>query len=80
MTHRGGFTEDHLAQIVIYSLGENTDPRLRELLSALIRHLHDFVKETELTEDKVLKNRCLAVWNNTDDRWRLLAHQPTPTA
>jgi uncharacterized protein (TIGR02246 family) len=30
--------------------------------------------------DKVLKNRCLAVWKNTDDGWRLLAYQPTPTA
>lgn len=52
MTHRGGFTEDHSAQIVIDSLGEHTHARLRELLSAMIRHLHDFVKETQLTEDE----------------------------
>jgi len=30
--------------------------------------------------DKVLTNRCLAVWKKTTDGWRLLAYQPTPTA
>ncbi|MBC2637774.1 MULTISPECIES: nuclear transport factor 2 family protein [unclassified Rhodococcus (in: high G+C Gram-positive bacteria)] len=28
--------------------------------------------------DKKLRNRCLAVWKNTDDGWRFLAYQPTP--
>ncbi len=31
-------------------LGADTDPRLRELLSALIRHVHDFARETRLTQ------------------------------
>jgi len=28
--------------------------------------------------DKTLRNRCLAVWKNTTEGWRLLAYQPTP--
>ena len=46
----------------------------------LIAGLFTTARATGAGADKVLKNRCLAVWNNTDDRWRLLAHQPTPTA
>ena len=52
MTHRGGFTEERSAEVVIDSLGETADPRLREVLVALVRHLHDFVKDTQLTEDE----------------------------
>lgn len=28
--------------------------------------------------EKILRNKCLAVWKNTDEGWRLLAYQPTP--
>lgn len=28
--------------------------------------------------DKTLRNKCLAVWKNTDGKWLLLAYQPTP--
>lgn len=28
--------------------------------------------------EKKLANRCLAVWKNTDNGWKLLAYQPTP--
>ncbi|MDQ1024210.1 hydroxyquinol 1,2-dioxygenase [Streptomyces umbrinus] len=34
------------------SLGAGTDPRLRELLTGLIRHLHDFARETRLTQEE----------------------------
>ncbi|MEV0223349.1 intradiol ring-cleavage dioxygenase [Streptomyces sp. NPDC050704] len=34
------------------SLGAGTDPRLRELLVGLIRHLHDFARETRLTQEE----------------------------
>ncbi|MDN3024006.1 intradiol ring-cleavage dioxygenase [Streptomyces sp. S.PB5] len=40
----GGFTES-----VVDSFDGTADPRLRELLAALTRHLHAFVRETELT-------------------------------
>lgn len=28
--------------------------------------------------EKTLRNKCLAVWKNTDNGWLLLAYQPTP--
>ncbi|MFD1811651.1 intradiol ring-cleavage dioxygenase [Rhodococcus gannanensis] len=50
MTDRRLFTEEGSAQVVIDSLGADTDPRLRKILTSLIHHLHDFVKEVQLTE------------------------------
>jgi hydroxyquinol 1,2-dioxygenase len=42
-----GVTEQALA-----SLQGAADPRLRELLTGLVRHLHDFARETRLTQDE----------------------------
>ena len=39
-------------QHVIDTIGPKTSPRNREVLSALIRHLHDFAREIELTVDE----------------------------
>ncbi|OLZ63758.1 6-chlorohydroxyquinol-1,2-dioxygenase [Streptomyces sp. IMTB 2501] len=36
----------------VTSLRAAADPRLRELLGGLIRHLHDFVRETRLTQEE----------------------------
>ncbi|PWI13993.1 6-chlorohydroxyquinol-1,2-dioxygenase [Streptomyces sp. Act143] len=36
----------------IRSLRDTADPRLRELLTALVRHLHDFARETRLTQEE----------------------------
>ena len=44
-----GFTEDTAADTVVESFAATPDPRLRELLSSLVRHLHAFVRETEPT-------------------------------
>jgi catechol 1,2-dioxygenase len=43
------FTEETAADAVIDSFAKTPDPRLRELLSSLVRHLHAFVRETEPT-------------------------------
>jgi hydroxyquinol 1,2-dioxygenase len=43
------FTEETAADAVIESFGAQTDPRLREILSSLVRHLHAFAREVELT-------------------------------
>ena len=43
------FTEETAADAVIESFAETPDPRLRELLNSLVRHLHAFVRETEPT-------------------------------
>ncbi|KAK8919601.1 chlorocatechol 1,2-dioxygenase [Metarhizium anisopliae] len=37
---------------VIKTMGPNMTPRNREVLSSLIRHLHDFAREVELTNDE----------------------------
>lgn len=52
MTDRGLFTEERSAETVIDSIGAATDPRLREIMSSLVRHLHDFVKDVQLTEEE----------------------------
>ncbi|MFJ4534919.1 intradiol ring-cleavage dioxygenase [Streptomyces tibetensis] len=44
---RAGVTEQALA-----GLRGTTDPRLRELLTGLVRHLHDFARETRLTREE----------------------------
>ena len=46
-----GFTTA-VTEAVVDSMGGTADPRLRELLSALTRHLHAFVRETEPTIDE----------------------------
>ena len=43
------FTEETAADAVIESFGAQTDPRLREILTALVKHLHGFAREVELT-------------------------------
>lgn len=43
-------TEENSAEVVNARIGAATDPRLRQVMSALVRHLHSFVKEVELTE------------------------------
>lgn len=42
-----GFT-----QHVIDTTGPNISPRHKEIMAALIRHLHDFAREVELTPDE----------------------------
>ncbi|MER7837034.1 intradiol ring-cleavage dioxygenase [Streptomyces sp. NPDC096040] len=43
-------TEDAVTTEAVDSLRGTDDPRLRELLAALIRHLHAFARETRLTQ------------------------------
>jgi hydroxyquinol 1,2-dioxygenase len=43
------FTEETAADAVVESFADTPDPRLRELLSSLVRHLHAFVRDAEPT-------------------------------
>jgi hydroxyquinol 1,2-dioxygenase len=43
------FTEETAADAVIESFAPSTDPRLREVLTSLVRHVHAFAREVELT-------------------------------
>jgi catechol 1,2-dioxygenase len=46
------FTEASSAEAVNASIGAETDPRLRRILTSLVTHLHDFVKDVQLTTDE----------------------------
>ncbi|HSZ39470.1 MAG TPA: intradiol ring-cleavage dioxygenase [Trebonia sp.] len=43
------FTEETAADAVVESFAPSTDARLREILTSLVRHLHGFAREVELT-------------------------------
>jgi protocatechuate 3,4-dioxygenase beta subunit len=44
--------ETRLTDAVIARLGNDADPRFRRIMQSLIRHVHDFVREVELTEEE----------------------------
>ncbi len=44
------FTEERSAETVNARMGEAINPRLREVMTSLIQHLHGFVKDVELTQ------------------------------
>jgi catechol 1,2-dioxygenase len=43
---------DEFTQEVINSMGLKTDPRLREVMSSFIKHIHDFARDVQLTTDE----------------------------
>jgi protocatechuate 3,4-dioxygenase beta subunit len=45
-------TKDNITDVFTEYFGEDTDPRTREVLTALARHLHDFTREVKLTHDE----------------------------
>src|SRR5688500_1693744 len=44
------FTEQTVTQEALAKLQATPDPRLRQIMESLTRHLHDFVRDVELTE------------------------------
>jgi hydroxyquinol 1,2-dioxygenase len=44
------FDEKSITQAVIARMAESDDPRFRKVMTSLITHLHDFVREVKLTE------------------------------
>ncbi|MEQ8340831.1 MAG: dioxygenase [Marinovum algicola] len=42
-------TQENITDAFISYMGEETDPRLREVMTSLVRHLHAFAKEVNLT-------------------------------
>jgi hydroxyquinol 1,2-dioxygenase len=43
-------TEENTTDVVLKAWSENPDPRFKEVMEAMIRHLHDFVREVQLSE------------------------------
>ncbi len=62
--------EEALVERVIASFAGTPDPRTKELVEALTRHLHAFLRETRLTEDEWRRaiDFLTAVGHITDDR------------
>lgn len=46
---------DGVTGAVLAQMESTPDPRLREILASLVRHLHEFARETNLTPDEWLK-------------------------
>jgi catechol 1,2-dioxygenase len=45
-------TYQDVTPAVLKVMEQTTDPRLREITTALVRHLHGFIVETHLTEEE----------------------------
>jgi protocatechuate 3,4-dioxygenase beta subunit len=52
MSTRELFSEERSAEVVQASFANTPDARLKQVMTSLVRHLHDFVKDVELTEDE----------------------------
>jgi catechol 1,2-dioxygenase len=47
-----GFSEDESVEIVAASFAATPDPRLKQIMTSLVAHLHGFVKDVEPTEQE----------------------------
>ena len=42
-------TKDNITDVFMGYMGDDADPRLREVLGSLVKHLHAFAKDVNLT-------------------------------
>jgi protocatechuate 3,4-dioxygenase beta subunit len=52
MSNRELFSEERSAEVVAASFENTPGPRLKQVLTSLVHHLHAFVKDVELTEEE----------------------------
>lgn len=45
-------TEEQITQNVLNSMAQAPNPRLKKVMNSLISHLHDFIREVELTQEE----------------------------
>ena len=50
------------SDLVIAATGPKAHPRLKEIMPALIRHVHDFAREVNLTTDEYMAGVTLLNW------------------
>jgi hydroxyquinol 1,2-dioxygenase len=62
--------QDTITAAVIARLADTPDPRLKEIMTSLVRHLHNFAREVKLTEAEWLKGIefLTATGQKCDDR------------
>ncbi|HXO55222.1 MAG TPA: dioxygenase, partial [Mycobacterium sp.] len=46
------FDQKSITQAVIGRLSESEDPRFKRIMTSLITHLHDFIRDVNLTESE----------------------------
>jgi hydroxyquinol 1,2-dioxygenase len=63
-------TQDNITQAVIARFADTPDPRLKEIMTSLVQHLHAFAREVKLTEAEWLKgiDFLTRVGHITDDQ------------
>ncbi len=63
-------TTDNITETFVSYFGEDTDPRILEIMRSLAKHLHEFAKETELTHEEWNKGLEFLRWAGriTDDK------------
>jgi len=47
-------TKDNVTEAVLNKIGDNTQPRVKEIMESLVRHAHEFIREVNLTSDELL--------------------------
>lgn len=69
--------DPNFTQRVIDLMSPETKPRHREILTSLIRHVHDFCREVELTQDEwvlgvdYINSLGQSYQKNRNETWRL---------
>jgi hydroxyquinol 1,2-dioxygenase len=63
-------TQDNITEAVIARMADTPDPRLKEIMTSLVKHLHAFAREVKLTEDEWFKGIefLTRVGHTTDDK------------
>ena len=64
-------TEQTLTDSVLATIADDADPRFREIMTSLIRHLHGFAKEVDLNKEEWLTAidfLCQTGWKTTPQR------------
>jgi len=55
-------TKENITDVFSGYFGDDTDPRVREILTSLAKHIHSFVRETNLTHDEWRKGLEFLEW------------------
>jgi hydroxyquinol 1,2-dioxygenase len=63
-------TQDNITQAVIARMADTPDPRLKEIMTSLVQHLHAFAREVKLTEEEWFRGIAFLtrVGHITDDK------------
>jgi protocatechuate 3,4-dioxygenase beta subunit len=64
-------TSDNITETFIGYFGKDTDPRVRDVMASLAKHLHGFIKETQLTHEEWRRALAFLKWAGditTDER------------